>query len=99
MTEVTPMNPAGKGRPSLPGEGDDTAQAVKSDGTTIEMIHSFGWYMRKYGTDAKAKGTTAIFCSMVPHKDWDGRQDQARPNRHLCEMDGRRGEGERCVLH
>ena len=30
--------------------------------------------MRKYGTDAKAKGATAIFCAMVPHKNWkDGK--------------------------
>jgi len=27
--------------------------------------------MRKYGSDARAKDATVIFCSMVPHKDWD----------------------------
>ena len=64
-------DPAAKGRPSLRGEGDDTAEVTKPDGTK-ETIHSFGWYMRKYGTDAKAKGVTVIYCSMVPHKIWDG---------------------------
>jgi rhamnogalacturonan acetylesterase len=63
-------DPKAKGRPSIRGEGEDTAQAVKSDLVTMETIHTFGWYMRKYATDAKAKGAAVILLSMVPHKDW-----------------------------
>ena len=63
-------DPAAKERPSLHGEGEDTADVTKKDGSK-ETVHTFGWYMRKYGNDAKAKGATVIFCSMVPHKDWD----------------------------
>jgi len=63
-------DPAAKERPSLHGEGDDTVDVTKKDGSK-ETVHTFGWYMRKYGNDARAKGATAIFCSMVPHKDWD----------------------------
>jgi lysophospholipase L1-like esterase len=66
-------DPAAKGRPSLHGEGEDTAQVTKPDGT-IETVHSFGWYMRKYGSDGKVKGANVIFCSMVPHKNWTGTQ-------------------------
>jgi lysophospholipase L1-like esterase len=66
-------DPAAKGRPSLHGDGEETATVTRADGTK-ETVHTFGWYLRKYGTDAKAKGATAIFCSMVPHKDWkDGK--------------------------
>jgi len=66
-------DPAAKERPSLHGEGDETVEVTKLNGT-METLHTFGWYMRKYGSDAKAKGATAIFCSMVPHKDWqDGK--------------------------
>lgn len=63
-------DPAAKERPSLHGEGEETVDVTKLNGTK-ETIHTFGWYMRKYGMDAKAKGATVIFCSMVPHKDWD----------------------------
>ncbi len=63
-------DPAAKDRPSLHSEGDETAEAKRLDGK-METVHSFGWYMRKYGNDARAKGATVIFCSMVPHKDWD----------------------------
>ncbi|HYJ90187.1 MAG TPA: rhamnogalacturonan acetylesterase [Pyrinomonadaceae bacterium] len=63
-------DPAAKDRPSLHGEGDETVEVTKQNGTK-ETVHTFGWYMRKYGNDAKAKGASVIFCSMVPHKDWD----------------------------
>lgn len=62
-------DPAAKERPSLHGEGDETAEVTKANGTK-EIVHTFGWYLRKYGNDAKAKGAKVIFCSMVPHKDW-----------------------------
>ena len=66
-------DPAAKERPSLHGESEETVEVTKLNGTK-EMLHTFGWYMRKYGSDVKAKGATAIFCSMVPHKDWqDGK--------------------------
>jgi rhamnogalacturonan acetylesterase len=66
-------DPAAKDRPALHSEGDETADVTRLDGKS-ETVHSFGWYMRKYGNDAKAKGATVIFCSMVPHKDWqDGK--------------------------
>jgi lysophospholipase L1-like esterase len=74
-------DPKAKGRPSIRGEGEDTAEALKADLKTMETIHSFGWYMRKYAAEAKAKGATPILLSMVPHKDWkDGtivRKEQA----------------------
>ncbi len=63
-------DPAAKDRPAIHGEGDETAEVTRLDGKT-ETVHSFGWYLRKYGNDAKAKGATVIFCSMVPHKDWN----------------------------
>lgn len=62
-------DPAAKGRPSLHGDGEETAVVTKPDGTK-ETVHTFGWYMRKYGADARAKEASVIFCSMVPHKDW-----------------------------
>ena len=66
-------DPAAKERPSIHGEGDETVEVTKLNGTK-ETLLTFGWYMRKYGHDTKAKGATAIFCSMGPHKDWlDGK--------------------------
>jgi lysophospholipase L1-like esterase len=67
-------NPKANGRPSIRGEGEETDQAIKADLKTYETIHTFGWYLRKFATDAKAKGATPILLSKVPHKDWkDGK--------------------------
>jgi rhamnogalacturonan acetylesterase len=63
-------DPKSKDRPSLHSEGEETAEATRLDGKK-EIVHSFGWYMRKYGNDVRERGATMIFCSMVPHKDWD----------------------------
>lgn len=65
-------DPKAKGRPSIRGEGEDTAEALKGDLKTTETIRTFGWYLRKYATEAKAKGATPILLSMVPHQDWQG---------------------------
>lgn len=66
-------DPAAKDRPAIHGEGDETDEVTRLD-KKKETVHTFGWYMSKYGNDAKAKGAIVIFCSMVPHKDWqDGK--------------------------
>lgn len=66
-------DPAAKERPPIHGEGEETVEVTKLNGSK-ETLYTFGWYMRKYGRDARAKGAVPIFASMVPHKDWqDGK--------------------------
>ena len=39
-----------------------------------EVVHSFGWYLKKFIADARAKGATPIVCSLIPRKIWkDGK--------------------------
>ncbi len=67
-------DPAAKDRPSLHSEGDESVEVKRNADGKLETVNSFGWYMRKYGNDVKAKGSSMIFASMVPHKDWaDGK--------------------------
>ncbi|HSU55972.1 MAG TPA: rhamnogalacturonan acetylesterase [Candidatus Dormibacteraeota bacterium] len=58
----------GRARASLKGNGDET-QDVANNGTN-ETIHTYGWYMRKYISDTKAKGATPIVLSLVPRNIW-----------------------------
>jgi lysophospholipase L1-like esterase len=56
------------GRVSLPGTGEDTREVPG------EVVHSFGWYLRKYIADTRAKGATPVVCTLVPRKIWmDGK--------------------------
>jgi rhamnogalacturonan acetylesterase len=75
-----PARPAGA-RPrgpnvggSLPGIGDETYDVENPRTGKIETVHTYGWYLRKYIADVKAKGATPIICSLVPRKIWvDGK--------------------------
>ena len=53
-------------RGTIRGIGDETKDVTLHDGTK-ETVHTYGWYMRKYIADARAKGMTPIICSWVPH--------------------------------
>jgi lysophospholipase L1-like esterase len=39
-----------------------------------ETVHSWGWYLRQYITDARAKGAVPIVCTLIPRNIWvDGK--------------------------
>ena len=78
-------DPKSKDRPSLHSEGEETAEATRLDGKK-EIVHSFGWYMRKYGNDVRERGAAMIYCSMVPHKDWDSSRHIIRKEREKWVM-------------
>jgi rhamnogalacturonan acetylesterase len=43
-----------------------------------EVVHSYGWYIRKFISDTKAKGGTAIVCSLIPRNNFkDGKANRA----------------------
>ncbi len=59
-------------RATITGGGEDTIQVGIATNKTI--VHSYGWYIRQYVHDAKAKGATVIICSPVPRNTWaDGK--------------------------
>jgi lysophospholipase L1-like esterase len=60
---------ADKFRGSLRGTGDETTIVTKPD-KTVETVHSYGWYMKKYIQDAKDKGAVAIVFSQIPRNEW-----------------------------
>ncbi len=64
-------------RASLKGNGDETQEATDAAGKT-ETVHSYGWYLRRFISDAKAKGATPIVLSPVPRNIWkDGKVARA----------------------
>jgi lysophospholipase L1-like esterase len=61
-------------RASLPGTGDDVRSGVVEMTGQFEAVHTFGWYIRRYVTDARERGATPIVLSLVPRRIWqDGR--------------------------
>lgn len=53
----------------LKGMGEDSLQLTWPDGTT-ETVHSYGWYIRKFISEAKAKGAIPVVLSMIPRNEF-----------------------------
>jgi len=64
-----PLN-TGRARGSLKGSGDETQEAIMEATGKKEVVHSYGWYIRKYIADTKAKGAASIILSPVPRNMW-----------------------------
>lgn len=66
-----------KFRGSIRGIGEETLEITGSNGKP-EIVRTFGWYLRKFVRDAKAKGATPILLSPVPRNKWkDGKVERA----------------------
>jgi rhamnogalacturonan acetylesterase len=53
----------------LRGIGEETKDLVWPNGKA-ETVHTYGWYLRKFITDAKAKGAIPIVASMIPRNEF-----------------------------
>ncbi len=58
-------------RASIKGIGGETKEGIVQATGKAETVHSFGWYLRKYATDAKAHGATPIVISLIPRNLWN----------------------------
>jgi alpha-galactosidase len=62
-----------KSRGSLKGNGDET-QTITNNAGQVEVVHTYGWYLRQYVAGTKAKGATPIVVSQIPRNIWkDGK--------------------------
>ena len=55
-----------RARGSLKGTGDESRDIENPITKRHETVYTYGWYLRKYGTDTRARGATPIVCSPVP---------------------------------
>jgi lysophospholipase L1-like esterase len=59
--------PAGRG--SLPGLGDETVEVKRPDGT-VEIAHTYGWYMSTMATLAREKGAHVFLLTVTTRNIW-----------------------------
>jgi lysophospholipase L1-like esterase len=64
------INDATRARGSLPGTGEETQEIDNLLTKQHEVVHSFGWYMRKMIEDTKAKGAVPIVLSLTVRNIW-----------------------------
>src|SRR5947207_5071000 len=64
------INDATRARGSLPGLGEETQQIDNLLTKKHEVVHTYGWYMRRMIADTKAKGATPIVLSLTVRNIW-----------------------------
>jgi rhamnogalacturonan acetylesterase len=65
-----PINDTSRARGSLRGTGEETEEIDNLLTGKHEVVHTYGWYIRKYIRDTKAKGAIPIVLSQVPRTIW-----------------------------
>ena len=61
----------------LRGTGEETVELTWPD-STKEIVHTYGWYLRKFINDAKSKGAIPVIASMIPRNEFrDGKVQRA----------------------
>jgi len=63
-----------KPRGSIKGLGDESRDVTLLDGN-FETVHTYGWYMRKYIADTRAKHATPILLSLTIRNIWTNGPD------------------------
>jgi lysophospholipase L1-like esterase len=56
-----------RARGTIRGLGEETQEIDNVLTKQHEVVHTYGWYLRKYINDAHAKGMTPIICTPIPH--------------------------------
>ena len=68
--DAGPLDDTARARGTIRGIGDDSTEIWNPIRKIKEVVHTYGWYMRKYIRETKAKGATPIVCSLVPRNNW-----------------------------
>jgi hypothetical protein len=64
------VNDASRARGTLRGVGEETQEIDNMLTKQKEVVHTYGWYLRQYIREARAKGATPVLCSLIPRNDW-----------------------------
>jgi len=72
--DAGPLDDTARARGTIKGIGEDSTEIYNPIRKIKEVVHSYGWYMRKYVRETKAKGAIPIMCSLIPRDNWkDGK--------------------------
>ncbi len=68
------LDDTARARGTIKGIGNASTEIFNPIRKQKEIVHTYGWYMRKYVRDTKAAGAVPIICSPIPRNIWkDGK--------------------------
>jgi rhamnogalacturonan acetylesterase len=65
-----PLDDTARARGTIRGIGEEAKEIYNPIRKTQEVVYTYGYYMRKYIRETKAKGAIPIVCSPVPRNQW-----------------------------
>jgi len=68
--DSSPLDDTARARGTIKGIGEEQKEIYNPIRKMQEVVHTYGWYMRKFVNEAKAKGATAIIVSPIPRNSW-----------------------------
>lgn len=72
--DSSPINDDSRARGVIHGTGDETQEIDNLLTHKHETIHTYGWYLRQFVKQAKAKGAHPVICTLIPRNNFkDGR--------------------------
>ncbi len=64
--DSSPLDDTARARGTIKGIGEDSIEINNPIRKMKETVHSYGWYMRKFVNEAKAKKAIPVICSPIP---------------------------------
>lgn len=75
--DSSPVNDTLRARGTIRSNGEEIEEIDNLITKEHEVVHSYGWYIRQFIADTKAKGATPIVLSPVPRNIWkDGKANR-----------------------
>ena len=72
--DQSPLDDTARARGTIKGVGEDSTEIWNPIRKIKEVVHTYGWYMRKFVRETKEKGAIPIVCSLIPRNNWkDGK--------------------------
>ena len=76
----SPLNDTARSRGSIKGIGNDSLKMFNKFLQREEVVHSYGYYIKKFIQDTRSKGATPVLCSPVPMNHWSDNGKVIRNN-------------------
>lgn len=76
--DAGPVNDTSRARGTIAGTGNEAQEIDNLLTGKHETVHSYGWYLRHYIAQVRARGAVPLICTPVPRKRWDAQGRIAR---------------------
>lgn len=68
--DSSPLDDTARARGTIKGISEESKEIYNPIKAKQEVVYTYGWYLRKFINDAKAKSATAIVCSPIPRNSF-----------------------------